>query len=614
MADVKFYSGSKSAYSALQSKDANGIYFLNNGEIFKGSQKMASGVLFVDSLPATTDAVQDVLYVLPTGAASVYNGTAFTQVLYPVVDEIAEETSGTSIPNVTAVKAAIAAAVPEATSVDEVTITKTSDGKLTIKGFDAATDGQLMKVTVGEGGVRTLTFYTPTVSDEQMGQMQAAVTGIEEEIVTILGDVSDIKNDVLDLESGLGTANNEITAVKEDITTIEGNIGTIQTNVSAAQDNIAALQTGKADKGDSLADYGITDAYTKTEIDNMVQDAMHYEGSVADMEALEAIENPSKGDIYQVTSEDKMYIYNGTSWDEFSSGVDLSGYVTKEELNSTLPAYKDVYVTNGLTALQEGASETQILAAIGSIDELLTAAEAGKVVIDVNAATHNIKTSLSVSYVVNSSDANKYQLSVIFAESTNKHVIYQIQKVSASAPLILNVVTKTLAFVENIPDVSGINSVINSLPDQFMTDIVNVQRTATTNTAEIRIFTKQDDGTYSPDVQHGVLTLIPAGQGVDGVNGAGLMTAADKTKLDSLENYTLPAATTDTLGGVKVDGSTITAVDGTIGVAKVANALTVGSKTFDGSAAVTITAADIGAYTTAETDAKISSAMSWNEL
>lgn len=601
MADVKFYSGSKSAYSALQSKDVNGIYFLNNGEIFKGSQKMASGVMFVDSLPEIADAAQDVLYILPTGAASVYNGTAFTQVLYPVVDEIADETSGTSIPNVTAVKAAIAAAVPEATSVDEVTITKTSDGKLTIKGFDAATDGQLMKVTVGEDGVRTLTFYTPTVSDEQMGQMQAAVTGIEEEIVTILGDVSDIKNDVLDLESGLGTANNEIAAVKEDITTIEGNIGTIQTNVSAAQDNIAALQTGKADKGDSLADYGITDAYTKTEIDNMVQDAMHYEGSVADMEALEAIENPSKGDIYQVTSEDKMYIYNGTSWDEFSSGVDLSGYVTKEELNATLPEYKDVYVTNGLTALQEGASETQILAAIGSIDELLTAAEAGKIVIDVNAATHDIKTSLSVSYVTNAGNPNVYQLSIIFAESTNKHVIYQIRKQSASAPLMLSIVTKTLAFTENIPDVSGINSVINSLPDQFMTDIVNVKRTENTNTAEIRLFTKQDDGTYSPDVQHGVITLIPAGMGVDGVNGAGLMTAADKAKLDSMN--------------VKaVDGTTITAVDGTISVAKVANALTVGTKTFDGSAAVTITAADIDTYTKSEVDSKVSAAMAWNEL
>ena len=610
MADVKFYSGSKSAYAALQSKDANGIYFLNNGEIFKGSQKMASGVLFVDSLPATTDAAQDVLYVLPTGAASVYNGTAFTQVLYPVVDEIADETSGTSIPNVTAVKAAIAAAVPEATSVDEVTITKTSDGKLTIKGFDAATDGQLMKVTVGEGGVRTLTFYTPTVSDEQMGQMQAAVTGIEEEIVTILGDVSDIKNDVLDLESGLGTANNEIATVKEDITTIEGNIGTIQTNVSAAQDNIAALQTGKADKGDSLADYGITDAYTKTEIDNMVQDAMHYEGSVADMEALEAIENPSKGDIYQVTSEDKMYIYNGTSWDEFSSGVDLSGYVTKEELNTTLPAYKDVYVTHGLTALQEGASETQILAAIGSVSDLLAAAESGKIILDVNTATYNITTSLYVSY---QSIPSVTALNITFLTGANHVTIYQVQAVSGSPVQLAVIYDKEFATVDEIPDISEINTIVDSLPEQIMTGVTTTSRTATTNTIELQIATKGEDG-YSTSIQHGVVTLIPAGQGVDGVNGAGLMTAADKTKLDSLENYTLPAATTDTLGGVKVDGSTITAVDGTIGVAKVANALTVGSKTFDGSAAVTITAADIGAYTTAETDAKISSAMSWNEL
>ena len=41
----------------------------------------------------------------------------------------------------------------------------------------------------------------------------------------------------------------------------------------------------------------------------------------------------------------------------------------------------------------------------------------------------------------------------------------------------------------------------------------------------------------------------------------GLMSAVDKVKLDGLENYTLPAATTDTLGGVKPDGSTITVND-----------------------------------------------------
>lgn len=84
-------------------------------------------------------------------------------------------------------------------------------------------------------------------------------------------------------------------------------------------------------------------------------------------------------------------------------------------------------------------------------------------------------------------------------------------------------------------DIGILQTSVGSLPDTILSEIVNVQRTETTNTAEIRIFTKQEDGTYSPAVQHGVLTLIPAGQGVDGVNGAGLMTAADKAKLDSID-------------------------------------------------------------------------------
>ena len=79
---------------------------------------------------------------------------------------------------------------------------------------------------------------------------------------------------------------------------------------------------------------------------------------------------------------------------------------------------------------------------------------------------------------------------------------------------------------------------VTSLPDQMLVDIVNVKRTATTNTAEIQISTKQEDGSYSTAVQHGVLTLIGAGQGVDGVNGAGLMVASDKTKLDGIPTPT----------------------------------------------------------------------------
>ena len=91
------------------------------------------------------------------------------------------------------------------------------------------------------------------------------------------------------------------------------------------------------------------------------------------------------------------------------------------------------------------------------------------------------------------------------------------------------------------------SAMLASLPDQFMEGIYNVTRTATTNTAEIRLFKKQEDGTYSSSEEHGVITLIGAGHGVDGINGAGLMTYADKQKLDSL-----PAPSAENNGKIPV--------------------------------------------------------------
>lgn len=84
-------------------------------------------------------------------------------------------------------------------------------------------------------------------------------------------------------------------------------------------------------------------------------------------------------------------------------------------------------------------------------------------------------------------------------------------------------------------NISNLQGVINSLPDEFMSEITEVSRTETTNVAKIRLSIKQEDGTYSTAQEHGVLTLIPAGEGPDGVSGAGLMTLADKQKLDSID-------------------------------------------------------------------------------
>lgn len=116
-----------------------------------------------------------------------------------------------------------------------------------------------------------------------------------------------------------------------------------------------------------------------------------------------------------------------------------------------------------------------------------------------------------------------------------KGIFYHNAEDKASSGYVADDHAHEIATIGDIPDVSGMQGIINSMPDEILSEIVNVQRTETTNTAEIRIFTKQEDGTYSPNVQHGVLTLIPAGQGPDGVSGAGLMTLADKQKLDAID-------------------------------------------------------------------------------
>lgn len=50
------------------------------------------------------------------------------------------------------------------------------------------------------------------------------------------------------------------------------------------------------------------------------------------------------------------------------------------------------------------------------------------------------------------------------------------------------------------------------------------------------------------------------------VDTAGLMSGADKAKLDGLSNYDLSAATATKLGGVKIGGNVDVATDGTISV------------------------------------------------
>ena len=82
----------------------------------------------------------------------------------------------------------------------------------------------------------------------------------------------------------------------------------------------------------TISGYGITDTYTKTEIDSKMTSAMHYKGSVQAVANLPSSNN-EVGDFYNVTATGENYAWTGTEWDVTGSIVDLQS-ITNSEIDT----------------------------------------------------------------------------------------------------------------------------------------------------------------------------------------------------------------------------------------------------------------------------------------
>ena len=111
-------------------------------------------------------------------------------------------------------------------------------------------------------------------------------------------------------------------ATDAELKTVSDNLGTANTTLE-----------GKADKATTLAGYGITDAYTKTEVNGMVAGAFTFKGTKNSLEELNALTEKEAGDVYQVG--EKEYAYNGTAWVELGFNIDLSAYAKSADVAAT---------------------------------------------------------------------------------------------------------------------------------------------------------------------------------------------------------------------------------------------------------------------------------------
>ena len=136
-------------------------------------------------------------------------------------------------------------------------------------------------------------------------------------------------------------------------------LASLTERVSTAETTLA----GKANTATTLAGYGITDAYTKAEIDGKLGGAMHYKGQNPTFAELPE-EGNQPGDVWDVQADGANYAWNGTGWDKLSGTTDLSAYATTEWVNTQLANKVNVEAGKGLSTNDYTTTDKEKLAAI----------------------------------------------------------------------------------------------------------------------------------------------------------------------------------------------------------------------------------------------------------
>ena len=89
MNNVDFYSVTPNQYSSLETKDNNALYFLNNGEIYKGETLLSNNVKIVadgEDYPETGE--NNKLYAKLNGESAFWNGSSYTLISRSIIAEL----------------------------------------------------------------------------------------------------------------------------------------------------------------------------------------------------------------------------------------------------------------------------------------------------------------------------------------------------------------------------------------------------------------------------------------------------------------------------------------------------------------------------------------------
>ena len=142
---------------------------------------------------------------------------------------------------------------------------------------------------------------------------------------------------------------NNLLNAKADATEVSGalDLKATKTEVSTLNTNLTAAINTKATAATTASGYGITDVYTKAEVDGKIAGTFKFVGEVASFDKLPT-SGVKAGDVYQVG--EKEYAYDGDSWVELGFNIDLSSYAKSADVAATYATKQSVTEGLGLKA------------------------------------------------------------------------------------------------------------------------------------------------------------------------------------------------------------------------------------------------------------------------
>lgn len=134
---------------------------------------------------------------------------------------------------------------------------------------------------------------------------------------------------------------------------------------AALQQSVTNLQNTKANSATTLQGYGITDAYTKAQVDAKVAGVYKYKGSVPTYNDLPS-SGQQDGDTYNVEDTGQNYAWDGSSWDSLGINIDLTDYLTIEDAANTYATQANLQSETSRAEAAEQALNTSIQGKISS--------------------------------------------------------------------------------------------------------------------------------------------------------------------------------------------------------------------------------------------------------